>query len=462
MLQRYFKKIAITMMAALSIVGLNTPASHGEGIGFTDVQKDFWGYSSIVWASDQGIVDGYPDGSFKPDQPVTQIEFLAMLVRAYVKHDLLPTGDSNFWGTPYFRYGVNMGWGGSIVFPPSSKLIDDSYYNVPATRAFAAKLITNTSGRNYSIDDSIRFLLDRGIAEGIVGKSVEGFKGYDFLTRAQSILFIENLKSMQDILYPSPTKENAYDPSTLKKDVIKTFPLYVNQPSNDTAERFTKVAVTAPTAGYSLVHVPFYNVEAAIDQAIGDALTIHVEYWDSGLFTDARNIKAPISNGKLSVKIDLPKLGIYRVTILSDYEKDGKKMDQNMALTTFFIENHVEVNENIMSNDKRNSLNDDQQEMIAFLDEYVYYHNLHSENGSNKVPAIDGLDASFGKNFISIKALDVPKYLDERNISASMRANVSLKVNLSDDKPYIDSNCLLEFSLQDGHWKLGYIFRDEG
>jgi len=48
---------------------------------FQDTQNN-WARSSIQTLSDQGILTGYPDGSFRPEGLVTRAEFSAMLVKA--------------------------------------------------------------------------------------------------------------------------------------------------------------------------------------------------------------------------------------------------------------------------------------------------------------------------------------------------------------------------------------------
>ncbi|WP_289142350.1 S-layer homology domain-containing protein [uncultured Brevibacillus sp.] len=45
---------------------------------FKDIAKH-WGKASIEWAVENSITSGYPDGTFKPDRPVTEAEFLAMV-----------------------------------------------------------------------------------------------------------------------------------------------------------------------------------------------------------------------------------------------------------------------------------------------------------------------------------------------------------------------------------------------
>ncbi|MBE1441657.1 S-layer homology domain-containing protein [Paenibacillus sp. OAS669] len=36
---------------------------------------NFWGYANIQWGINNQVVDGYPDGTFKPNQIVEQVEF---------------------------------------------------------------------------------------------------------------------------------------------------------------------------------------------------------------------------------------------------------------------------------------------------------------------------------------------------------------------------------------------------
>ena len=48
---------------------------------FTDVRADAWCAKALRWAAEQGVVTGYADGSFRPDQTVTRIQAVAMLYR---------------------------------------------------------------------------------------------------------------------------------------------------------------------------------------------------------------------------------------------------------------------------------------------------------------------------------------------------------------------------------------------
>lgn len=47
---------------------------------FTDIRSDFWGFNAITKASRMGFISGFPDGSFRPSQNLTRVQALVSLV----------------------------------------------------------------------------------------------------------------------------------------------------------------------------------------------------------------------------------------------------------------------------------------------------------------------------------------------------------------------------------------------
>ena len=82
--------------------------------GFYDVLPTKWSKDQIGYMREKGIVKGYLDGSFKPNQPVTKAEFAAMASR----FDNLSDGgnmkfsdvDSNYWAAKYIYSAAKKGW----------------------------------------------------------------------------------------------------------------------------------------------------------------------------------------------------------------------------------------------------------------------------------------------------------------------------------------------------------------
>jgi len=76
------------MTRAMAIVILHrlagSPPQSG-GSGFSDVPADAWYAAAAAWGVKAGVIDGYGDGSFRPNIPVTREQFAALLLR-YAKN----------------------------------------------------------------------------------------------------------------------------------------------------------------------------------------------------------------------------------------------------------------------------------------------------------------------------------------------------------------------------------------
>ena len=73
-----FKKLlkGVCVLAVLAMI--QNPAK----AFYTDMNENHWAYHSIKFLTEVGVVVGYPDGSYKPDIPVTRAEFASMAIKA--------------------------------------------------------------------------------------------------------------------------------------------------------------------------------------------------------------------------------------------------------------------------------------------------------------------------------------------------------------------------------------------
>lgn len=72
------------IIALLIVVFGWLPAVHAQG--FSDLDGH-WSQDAVNEAASRGVVRGYADGTFRPDNPVTRAEFVAMLNGALGLHD---------------------------------------------------------------------------------------------------------------------------------------------------------------------------------------------------------------------------------------------------------------------------------------------------------------------------------------------------------------------------------------
>ena len=78
------KILAIAAVAAL-IAGVSAYAANP----FSDVTPDDWAYQAVSDLSDQGVVEGYPDGTFKGERNMTRYELAQIIARLMAKEDQL-------------------------------------------------------------------------------------------------------------------------------------------------------------------------------------------------------------------------------------------------------------------------------------------------------------------------------------------------------------------------------------
>ncbi|WP_298999702.1 S-layer homology domain-containing protein [uncultured Dialister sp.] len=79
------KKILAIAAAAALTAGVSAYAANP----FSDVTPDDWAYQAVSDLSDQGVVEGYPDGTFKGERNMTRYELAQIIARLMAKEDQL-------------------------------------------------------------------------------------------------------------------------------------------------------------------------------------------------------------------------------------------------------------------------------------------------------------------------------------------------------------------------------------
>ena len=137
----------VTMLWRMA--GSPEPAS---AAAFIDVAEGEYYAKAVGWASENGIVEGYEDGTFRPASPITREQFAAILYR-YAKHsgaDVSKTaeltkfsdaGSVGSWAIEAMKWavasGIIGGAEGNLISPQGN-----------ATRAQTAVMLVRYSGLN--------------------------------------------------------------------------------------------------------------------------------------------------------------------------------------------------------------------------------------------------------------------------------------------------------------------------
>lgn len=134
-------------MGAGAIAPLVTPAPvvAQTQIQFTDVSSSHWASQFIVSLAERDIIAGFPDGTFRPDEPVTRAQYAAMVRKAFNRTSVRSSTTfvdvpANYWAATAIDTAYRMGFLSGYpnnVFEPNQ--------NIPRAQV----LVSLANGLNY-------------------------------------------------------------------------------------------------------------------------------------------------------------------------------------------------------------------------------------------------------------------------------------------------------------------------
>jgi hypothetical protein len=107
------------------------------GADYSDLRAGHWAYDAVTSVSGIGIVNGYPDGTFKPSGTVTYGEFIKMAFIAQGGEELAANGGG--WALPYYEAASGAG-----LF--ASHEIAEYLLSSPIPREYMALILSNILG----------------------------------------------------------------------------------------------------------------------------------------------------------------------------------------------------------------------------------------------------------------------------------------------------------------------------
>jgi len=144
------KKLTNILIPGIFLITLFTQTAYAS---FSDVASTHANYDAIEYVQDEGIVEGYPDGTYKPDQTINRAEFTKIIMEAITYDeitdyfDCYPDVSDNDWFRKYVcladKKGVVDGYPDGLFRPANSINFVE-----------AAKIIVEGFEYQYSYDEN--------------------------------------------------------------------------------------------------------------------------------------------------------------------------------------------------------------------------------------------------------------------------------------------------------------------
>ena len=123
--------IRACLALSVCLILLSVSAAHAA---YSDVMPGSWYEAAVTQMAQEGILTGYPDGTFRPGQPVTAAEFVTIAARAAGLPPVQAQG--GHWAAGRIQAALQAGWYDWDELPPTGEQFDQ-----PITRQLAVKIL---------------------------------------------------------------------------------------------------------------------------------------------------------------------------------------------------------------------------------------------------------------------------------------------------------------------------------
>ncbi|CEN77866.1 ZmpA/ZmpB/ZmpC family metallo-endopeptidase [Paraclostridium sordellii] len=101
-----------TMLTRIILDGKQVPITENK---FNDISNDYWAKNEVNYLASKGLLNGYEDGTFRPENPITRAEVATILVRSNgdIKQKLkkiFPDIDDSHWANKYIEKAAELGY----------------------------------------------------------------------------------------------------------------------------------------------------------------------------------------------------------------------------------------------------------------------------------------------------------------------------------------------------------------
>ncbi|WP_297870734.1 S-layer homology domain-containing protein [uncultured Oscillibacter sp.] len=287
------KQLGSLFLALALCLGLAIPARAAE---LSDVPADHWAYQQVSRCVQDGIVSGYPDGAFKPTNPVSYGAFSIMLARAFYASELAGYSDQGTAAGEAImnKHGILKGTSRSSASIGASLPREDMaqvMYNILVDKGAKIPSVNEQNAAISAISDfySISYNCRTGVLVCytlglLTGQNDGSFGPKNPMNRAQGCVVINRLRDYMGNTTEPPV--DPVDPSEPTTPTVTELPAFKLEAGENVQQMMNRLNAATPayTAGYLSNGKPI--MEANIQEILNSARESMPEgiRWDTDSF----------------------------------------------------------------------------------------------------------------------------------------------------------------------------------
>ncbi len=190
------KKI-ISILLAITAITVNTAFAKDYTQKFWDVEKTHWAFENIAELTDRGVINGYSDGSFKPEGTISRAEWAKIMVGAAG----IAASDTSVrfkdtkghWAVPYINAASNYltAYSDNTYRPDQAVVREDVTMALVRLKGYSVddvdySYLSKFKDQN-SISNNVKAYVAVAVQKGLIDGFEDGtFRGQSTLTRAEA------------------------------------------------------------------------------------------------------------------------------------------------------------------------------------------------------------------------------------------------------------------------------------
>ena len=345
-------KLMSMVLALAFILSAILPISASAAISFSDLPSDHTYYQAITNLAAEGIINGFEDGSYKPEDPVTRAQFTKIICYATYVGDMTHGEDAkkvfsdvapDHWAinniiTAYKAKIIN-GMGDGTFNPDGKVLYEQAVKMAACAIGYPESRAEREGGYPAAF---IKFAQKQGMLKNVAG--VQG----EPLTRAKVAQLIDNMRNAKRVDTESGEQgESLREETTTSSSVegrivaINGVALYHAEVATTTC-RNNQIELEKADGTRESFWIDNINIENAYDY-LGRSVTVHYDVDAGSDYDQATNIVFQ-SRRNAEFTVDIDDVASYSSTLLEYYDENDNEKKYSIASGAIIVHNGQAIN----------------------------------------------------------------------------------------------------------------------